>query len=155
MAEQTWSTPIAEVPPAPDVDRTRLTFTVNTADVQAVEARSAYAEMFWLPVIGPSSLWLLRRIELTATVRPWSIDRTELGALFGLSGTGKHSPLTRTLVRLHGFYLLRPLDHREVVRATAFLVRCGLPLLTRKQVERLPGGLQMAHAKFLERWEGA
>ena len=35
----------------------------STVESVGFAARSAYVEWFWLPVLGPSATWLLRRID--------------------------------------------------------------------------------------------
>lgn len=64
-----------------------------------------YLEQCWAPVLGPSSVLLLRRTaELWRDGIPARIETGELGAQLGLSrGRGRHSPITRTLDRLVRF----------------------------------------------------
>ena len=102
---------------------------------------SDYAEQFWLPVIGPSALWTHRR--LTAGFRDgqssYRLDIATLGREIGLgAGTGRHSPVIRTLTRLVNFHLAEIIDRRLEVHTM-------LPPLTRHQVARLPEHLATRH----------
>ena len=47
---------------------------------------SQYAELFWLPVLGPSSLWLLRRVSLMLQDSPsgFSVKMCDLAHEIGL-----------------------------------------------------------------------
>jgi hypothetical protein len=102
---------------------------------------SDYGEQFWLPVIGPSALWAHRR--LTAGFRngqsSYRLDIATLGRELGLgAGTGRHSPVIRTLTRLVDFHLAEIIDGRLAVHTM-------LPPLTRRQAARLPEHLAARH----------
>ena len=61
-----------------------------------------YVEMLWLPVIGPSSTWLLRRLGSWALAFPdgVSVVLPELSESLGLGWTaGVHSSLQRSMVK--------------------------------------------------------
>ncbi len=105
------------------------------------DPRSAYVEQFWLPVLGPSSVWLLRRLSIELDRQPsgCSIDPVQLATDLGLgSGSGRHSPLMRTLDRCCRFGLATRAGDRVRVRRR-------LPPLTRGQVARLSSSLQLRH----------
>ena len=102
---------------------------------------SDYGEQFWLPVIGPSALWAHRR--LTAGFgngqSSYRLDIATLGREIGLgAGTGRHSPVIRTLTRLVDFHLAEIIDGRLGVQTM-------LPPLTRRQAARLPEHLAARH----------
>lgn len=68
--------------------------------------RSVYAEALWLPILGPSALWALRRLAAMAVASPegCAVDLAELASSLGLSaGTGRNSIIVRTLSRLVHF----------------------------------------------------
>src|SRR5438094_10508947 len=74
------------------------------------EPRSIYAETYWLPVIGPSAMWALRRLSAWAEAEAARVDVTlpDLAHELGLGGgTGRNSPIVRTLARLVVFQLAR------------------------------------------------
>jgi hypothetical protein len=102
---------------------------------------SDYAERFWLPVIGPSALWAHRR--LTAGLVPdhsgYQLNLATLSREIGLgAGTGRNSPIVRTLARLVDFHLAEINDDRLGVYTS-------LPRLTRRQTDRLPDHLAQRH----------
>ncbi len=108
------------------------------------DPRSSYVEQFWLPVLGPSSVWLLRRLSAELDQRPsgCSLDPAQLAADLGLgTGAGRHSPLMRTIERCCRFGLATRSD--DLVR-----VRRRLPPLTRGQVARLSSSLQLRHQEL-------
>ncbi len=111
---------------------------------------SRYAELFWLPTVGPSSLCLGRRFELLTNDKPHDttlvLDARELARMVGLgAGMGNQGPLNRTLVRMADFHLV----YRESEDQVMF--RRLWPSLTDKQVHRLPEMLQHLH----ETWSTA
>ena len=98
---------------------------------------SNYAEQFWLPVIGPSALWAHRRLTagFLSGEHNYHLDIATLGREIGLgAGTGRNSPIVRTLTRLVDFHLAEIADCRLGVHTT-------LPPLTRRQAARLPAHL--------------
>ena len=64
-----------------------------------------YIEQCWTPVLGPSSVLLLRRMPwLWREATPAQVDIGELGAQLGLGrGDGRHSPIGRTMERIVRF----------------------------------------------------
>jgi len=123
--------PSLRIEPWPDPVIDRLGF----------DPRSPYVEQFWLPVLGPSSIWLLRRLGAGLDVHPdgHEVDLIELAAELGLgAGSGRHSPLIRTMDRCCRFTLASRAGE-------VFRVRRRLPPLTRGQVERLSPTLQHRH----------
>lgn len=104
----------------------------------------AYVELVWLPVIGPSATWMLRR--LGAWLPEWEsvieIDLVELAQMLGLgSSVNIGSSVQRTLRRLVRFGLAH---WRGDLR-----VRAAVPPLPCRQLSRLPQWVQDAHAALL------
>ena len=64
-----------------------------------------YLEQCWTPVLGPSSVLLLRRVPLLwRESAPAEVDLGDLGAQLGLGrGDGRHSPMARTIERIVRF----------------------------------------------------
>jgi hypothetical protein len=117
-------------------------------DERGYDPRSDYAEWFWLSVVGPSTIWLLRRLAATFDHRPdgFDLEVAECAAALGLTGgTGQHSTFLRTLRRACQFQLARRIDQRTVQ------VRRRVPPLTRSQVMRLPSSLRVAHDDWMQR----
>ena len=108
-----------------------------------VDARSEYAEQFWLPVIGPSCLWALRRLAdwLDACPEGFVLPVGDFGRALGLSGqVSISSPITRTFRRLAGFHLVTLAPDSE-----ALAVSGSLPLVPGSYLARLPQFLVELH----------
>lgn len=105
---------------------------------------SQYAEQFWLPTIGPSALWAQRRLTagFTGGRNSYTVDLAELGRAIGLGGgTGRNSPVVRTVARLVDFHLAEIVDERLGVAMM-------LPPLSRRQAMRLPEHLATRHQEL-------
>lgn len=116
-------------------------------DQRGHDPRSIYVEWFWLSILGPSTVWLLRRLVAGLDHQPegFDLDSAECAAALGLAGgTGPNATFVRTLRRACQFHLARRLD------ASTLQVRRHLPPLTRSQVLRLPSSLREAHDRWLE-----
>ena len=114
-------------------------------DALGHDPRSTYVERFWLGVLGPSSIFLLRRIAagLEASPDGFDLDLAETAGSIGLAAPkGRHSPFVRTMVRCCPFKLAQPHDARTLA------VRRRLPPLTQGQVRRLPAAVQAEHAAW-------
>jgi hypothetical protein len=108
------------------------------------DVRSLYAETFWLPVIGPSALWMLRRLSGLDGVE---VGLTVLSRELGLGASyARHAPVTRTVARLICFGLAAPVPWPE---GDHLAVRVALPPLTRRQLARLPDHLQLRHREAM------
>ncbi|HEX2382847.1 MAG TPA: hypothetical protein VHI95_09440 [Acidimicrobiales bacterium] len=111
------------------------------------DPRSAYVERFWLGVLGPSSVVLLRRLaaELETSPSGFTLPLEDTARTLGL-GTrgGRNSPFLRTVTRCSQFRLV----HFDERTAT-ILARRKLPPLTRGQVGKLPEHLQCEHEEWM------
>lgn len=89
------------------------------------DVRSAYMERFWLPVLGPASVMAMRHLNAGLAVRPrgYRIEVEELARSLGLGGTGRNSPVRRTLHRLVSFDM-------AAVRGSDLLVRTHVAALS-------------------------
>jgi hypothetical protein len=108
-------------------------------------ADSDYAELFWLPTLGPSALWLLRRVNRLLEVSPSGItlDTELLGTMLGLRFTKpKDSLVERTVKRCIYFSVAKATESQTL----AFRTALG-PISTR-QLQRLPSELQSLHLKY-------
>lgn len=78
-----------------------------------------YRQRWWLPIIGPTSTCLLNHLAPQAANDDWHLTQvTTLAATIGLGkGTGRHSPLLKSIDRLirfdFGHYDLEPSDHTD------------------------------------------
>jgi hypothetical protein len=103
------------------------------------DPRSAYAETFWLPVLGPSTTWLLRHftIQLERSPEGVELDVEDTARSLGLGERlNPNGPFARTLKRCVDFEMARWRGPQLLV------VRTRLPPLARRHVRRLPASLQ-------------
>lgn len=105
------------------------------------DPRSAYAETFWVAVLGPSSVMLLRRVagwlEDSPGGFPLALGPAAAEIGLGHSG-GVNSPMARTLGRLVTFEM-------AAIQGAALAIRRMLPPLARRHLARLPGHLAERH----------
>lgn len=110
------------------------------------DPRSGYVERYWLSILGPTCLLLLRRLAAELEQQPegftvetgqWAL---ELG--IGMKG-GKNGPFWRAVDRACRFGAAQR-------NGDLLAVRRRLPPLTNRQVERLPSGLAEAHRRWAE-----
>ena len=105
-------------------------------------AESQYVEHFWLPILGPSCIILMRRLDrLTREgALAHSVALKDLSAEVGLgSPNGYGMSITRTVNRLIQF------DMGKVVGGNTVAVRTHLPPLNYKQQLRLPEHVARLH----------
>lgn len=110
--------------------------------------QSSYVELFWLPVLGPSALLLVRRVAdlLVEHADGVAVPADELARALGLGGTaGRHAPFPRAVARCVRYGMARAqgtgcLGFRRMV--------APLPL---RLARRLPSHLAERHAE----WERA
>lgn len=142
-------------PGGPDVPATTVPPVVRVVpwidpvvDAVGTDPRSAYVEQFWLPVLGPSATWVLRRLadRFDATPDGFDLDVAETACSVGIGGPdSRHTPMRRALRRCARFGLLRPGGTDEVA------VRRSVGPLPQRLLDRLPQTLQACH----RRWQGA
>ena len=108
-------------------------------------AQHQYVEMLWLPVIGPSTTWLLRRLSGWALACPegLTVVLPELSESLGLGwSSGVNSSLQRSMRRLIMFGLARWSD--------AFEVATTVPAVSERQLARMSPGLVRAHDRMVQ-----
>jgi hypothetical protein len=106
------------------------------------DPRSGYVETFWLPVLGPSTTWLLRHLAIKLEESPEGIelDVEDTARSLGLGERlGPNAPFARTLKRCVDF------DMAEWRGRRLLAVRRWLPPLARRHLRRLPESLQTRH----------
>lgn len=114
------------------------------------DPRSWYVERFWLPVLGPSTVLLLRLLndELDDHPDGTELEAAEVAGALGLSwheNVGRNSPFVRTLLRSCQFGFTR------ICAEATLAVRRAVPDLPRRHLSRLPAGLQRLHAEWMRR----
>ena len=135
---QTWLATTDPLPVSPLGD--------EVVEALGHEAESDYAETYWLPVIGPTALWALRRLTRWLEDAPdgYPLALAPFARELGLGdGVGRSSPVVRSLARLVAFGLAE-------IRGGQLMVRRKVPPLARRHVLRLPGHLAAEHQAAFE-----
>ena len=112
------------------------------------DPRSAYVERFWLSIVGPSALWLLRTFAYGFDSAPdgYQLDVHNVARALGLGDrVGRHSPVQRAIDRLCHF------DLAYLRGSVTLVVRREVPWLDERKVLRLPEPLRVEH----DAWESA
>ena len=110
------------------------------------DPRSAYVETFWLPVLGPSTTWLLRRFASHLDDAPAGVEFEvqDLARRLGIGErSGPNSPFSRTVKRCVDFQMAE-------WHGSSLAVRLHLPPLARRHLHRLPETLQEEHQVLME-----
>ena len=116
-------------------------------DTVGHDPRSLYAERFWLPTLGPTTLLLLRHLatKFDASPRGIELPLADTSRALGLGDReGSSSPIVRSLARLEAF----DLACSDGVSTVA--VRRNLPPANRRHLRRLPASVQADHAAWAE-----
>lgn len=135
--------------PLPALDLTLPTDTIRIApwpdpviDRVGHDPRSSYAETFWLPVVGPSTFLLLRRLVAGLDEHPDGYDLALLDGAHALglgAKGGRNAPFVRAIARSIQFRICNHDQHGTLT------VRRRLAPLTRHQVARLGPALRDEH----------
>jgi hypothetical protein len=138
--------------PGPDRDRelparlvVRPWFDPGLA-LRGVDPRSDYVERYLTGLVGPSVVLLVRRLARGLAEHPagFSMAPADTARAIGLSGgLGPNAPMSRTLDRACMFGLMRR-DAPEQLE-----VRTHLPLLTPRQLRKLPLAVRSSHEQWL------
>lgn len=116
-------------------------------DANGHDPRSAYAERYWLSVIGPTATLIMRRLadEFDRDPDGFVIDLAHTATTMGLSYTkGANSPFGKALHRCVMFGLAQPTPD-------GFVVRRRLPNVAQRHLSRLPDDVQRAHYEWTRR----
>jgi hypothetical protein len=111
-------------------------------DALGIDARSHYVETFWLPVLGPSATWLLRRIADGLETEPdgFDLDLDRMGRRLGINASDRtNSPMRLALDRCLRYGLARR------TATNSLSVRRFVPYLPRRALLRLPTFIQEMH----------
>lgn len=118
-----------------------------TVESLGYPTRSDYVEWFWLPVLGPSATWLLRRIDFGFDEFPegYMLDVLATARAIGVAGRNDVGTIfARALERLNTFGLAHGSN-------SAFAVRRVLPPVSHRHLARMPEHLRSAHHEWLRR----
>lgn len=145
----------APQPPAPsghgDPGRAPESFTVTPwwdpgLAASGVDPRDPYVERFWLGILGPSTVLLLRRFARGLDEHPegFRVGVVDTSLALGLGrGTGRNAPISRTVTRAVSFGLMRRPEPDRLE------VRTHLPLLSPRQLRQLPPLQRQLHDSWL------
>jgi hypothetical protein len=110
------------------------------------DPRAPYVERFWLPALGPSTVWLARLLAEAFDADPdgFELDLGVAAARLGLGGSarGRVGPFARAFQRLNSFGWAEPNPY-------GLSVRRRVPPLAPRQVLRLHPALAADH----DRWQ--
>ncbi len=118
-------------------------------DAKGFVVNDPYVEMFWLPILGPTATWLLRRLAagLEHSSNGYSVDMEDLARGIGVAySTGRHNPFARALHRCVMFGVAQQL---AVLPERTLAVRTHIPVLPVRHLTRLPEALRIAHHDWL------
>jgi len=139
-------------PTAPDLrGRTSaliLPFAEDSPDGPQFDPRSHYVETFWLPILGPSTLWLLRKVAERFDAEPdgFTLDLLEMSQALGIASKGgRNNPFHRAINRVVSFNMGATIDEQTIA------VRRRMPALHGGQVRRLPPRLANLHEETIRR----
>lgn len=114
-------------------------------DVHGYPVDDPYVEMFWLPVLGPTASWLLRRFVggLIAEPEGYTTNLVHLARSIGVAhSSGRHSPFARALHRCTMFGVAQQV---AISPMPVYAVRRTVPRVARRHLERLPASLRSLH----------
>lgn len=143
----TVANPSTPTPPTDPPPLLVVAWTDPVVDALGFDPRSAYVERFWLPLLGPTSTWLLRRLaaEFDTSPEGFSLDARDTARSIGIGNRGGRSgPFHRSIERCVRFGVARHDDHGIVA------VRRRVPPLSRTQVRQLSRSLQGHHQRWQE-----
>jgi len=109
------------------------------------DPRSAYAETFWLPILGPSTTWLIRRLATGLDSDPggYELHAIDLSRELGLGDAlSKNSSFVRAMDRTIKFNMAQ-------MHANTVYIRRRVPPLADRQLSRLPERLRRLHDSWL------
>ena len=109
-----------------------------------------YVELFWLPILGPTSTWLLRRLArgLLALPHGYSCDLASLAQSLGVSYSAESGAFARAVNRCVMFGMCQQI---AVTPRVTLAVRTHVPTLSRRHRDRLPSELNDDHDTWLAR----
>lgn len=120
----------------------------NTLDAhRSFEPISPYAELVWLPRVGPASLVMWRYLcrQLHHSPDGVTVDVDDLAGALGLGhNRGVSSPVRRTLGRLERFGAIKP-------QPGGYAVRQRLPYFTDTQLTKVPATARRSHNSIVDR----
>lgn len=124
-------------------------------DVRGFRVEDPYVEMFWLPVLGPTATWLLRRMAsgLESAPHGYNVGLDEMARTIGVAySEGRHNPFGRAL---HRCVMFGAAQQVAVAPVRTLAVRRHLPMLPARHLARLPDQLRTAHSDWVSTWRSS
>ncbi len=121
----------------------------NHIDSAGFTVDDPYVEMFWLPVLGPTATWLLRRLASGLTHEPngYVINMNDIARSIGVAySEGRHNPFARALQRCVMFGVAQQI---AVTPVRTIAVRTHVPRIPHRHLSRLPEQLVTAHQDWI------
>lgn len=118
-------------------------------DVTGFAIDDPYVEMFWLPILGPTATWLLRRMAAGLTYEPtgYIIDMNDVARSIGVAySEGRHNPFARALHRCVMFGVAQQIAVHPI---RTIAVRTHVPRIPHRHLSRLPEQLVLAHHDWI------
>ena len=119
----------------------------DVVDSIGYDPRSAYCELYWLNVLGPTATWLIRRMVSGLDEYPggYELDLEQTASALGLNfSVGVCNAFARSVNRCVMFGGAQPVDG-------GLAVRRHLPPVTARQLARMPEYLRSSHAAWRQR----
>jgi len=117
-----------------------------TVESLGFPVRSEYVEWFWLPVLGPSATWLLRRIDVGFDQFPdgYVLDARSTARALGIAARDDAGTIfARALSRLQSFGIAHG-------NCNSLAVRRVLPPVAQRHLSRMPAAVRDAHPQWLQ-----
>lgn len=117
----------------------------ETVEGLGFPTRSDYVEWFWLPVLGPSATWLMRRIDFGFDDYPtgYVLDAKITAQSLGIAASGEVGTIfARAISRLVMFGVAQTAHESLAVRRV-------LPPVSQRHLDRMPAHLRAAHPNWL------
>lgn len=122
----------------------------NVVEQTGYDLRHMYVEHFWLPVLGPTCLVMLRRAAEIFDTYPsgCELELTEFGAQLGIvySGAPKNA-VSRSIDRLVRFEFAR---QSQIDGQSTLAIRRSAPPLAPRHINRLPASVRDALAAWCD-----
>lgn len=113
-------------------------------DAVGFDVRSAYVELFWLNVLGPTATWALRRLVTGLDRYPlgYELDLDETAGMLGLAySAGTSNSFARALQRCVLFGMSQPVPG-------GLAVRRRVPPVAARHLARMPERLRAMHTQW-------
>ncbi|MFZ9730791.1 MAG: hypothetical protein ACO3CX_04070 [Ilumatobacteraceae bacterium] len=117
-----------------------------TVESLGFPVRSEYIEWFWLPVLGPSATWLLRRIDAGFEQYPdgYVLDARSTAQALGIAARDDAGTIfARALSRLQSFGIAHG-------NCNSLAVRRVLPPVAQRHLSRMPATVRDAHPQWVQ-----